>query len=78
MEFDWFAFFTLTIFTNLYFRKNSYINGFNKSQLLQLQVVYKCTDLKNYNGKYILYYVEHYKLSDKILELHSVENYTIE
>ena len=34
--------------------------------------------LKNYNGKYIMYCVEYYILSDKILELHCVENYTIE
>ena len=34
--------------------------------------------LKNYNGKYIMYYVEHYILSNKILELHHVENYTTE
>ena len=34
--------------------------------------------LKNYNGKYIVYSVEHYILSDKILELHRVENYSTE
>ena len=34
--------------------------------------------LKNYNGKYIMYCVEHYILSHKILELHRVENHTTE
>ena len=34
--------------------------------------------LKNYNEKYLMYSVEHYILSDKILELHRVENYTLE
>ena len=34
--------------------------------------------LKNYNGKYIMYCLEHYKLSDKILKLHRIENYTTE
>ena len=32
--------------------------------------------LKNYNGKHIMYYIEHYILSDKILKLYRVENYT--
>ena len=34
--------------------------------------------LKTYNGKYIMYYIKHYILSDKILELHRVENYNTE
>ena len=33
--------------------------------------------LENYNGKYLMYFVEHYISSDKILELHCVENYTM-
>ena len=34
--------------------------------------------LKNYNEKYIMYFVEHYILSDKILELHRVDYFTTE